>query len=72
MPLLPVNINRPFFFGQIKGHNSGTEKSGKVKIEHGLLYLVLDLAFKFQMICLRGTEAIRQKPNVGCTDMGRT
>jgi len=44
----------------------------KSKIDHGLLYLVPDLGFKFQMICLRGTEAVRQKPNVGCMDMGRT
>jgi hypothetical protein len=30
--------------------------------------MVPDLVYKFQMICLRGTYVIEQKPNVGHTD----
>ena len=38
------------------------------KIKLGTPFMVPDLVYKFQMICLRGTYVIEQKPNVGHTD----
>jgi hypothetical protein len=39
------------------------------KIELGLSFMVTDLVYKFQMICLKETEVIEWKPNAWCKDM---
>ena len=48
----------------------------KSKIKLGLPFMVTDLVYKFQMICLQGKKLIERKPNVehtdGCSDMGKT
>ena len=46
-PQLPAKVK------QIKGHNSRTEKVSM--FEKLILFMVPDLVYKFQMICLRGT-----------------
>ena len=40
----------------------------KSEIELDLHFMVSDLVYKFQMICLRGTQVIEQKPNSGIMD----
>ena len=42
----------------------------KSVITLGISVLVADLAYKFQMICLREAKGIEWIPNVGHTDMG--
>jgi hypothetical protein len=47
------------------GNKPRTEKVAKSEIELGLPFMVPDIEYKSQMICLRGTQVIEQKPNVG-------
>lgn len=43
--------------------NSRKEKILKYKIELGLPFLVIDLIYKLQIICLKGTKVIEWKQN---------
>ena len=43
----------------------------KIEIEFGLPFMILDLEYKFQMICLRRTQVIEWRPNARCSDMGK-
>ena len=52
--ILPAKENQ-YFFWQIKGHNSGTEKVVKSKIQLVLPFMVPELVHKFQMLYLTGT-----------------
>ena len=44
------------FSQQIKGISPDPKKLVKFKIELGLLFMISDLVYKFQMICLRETK----------------
>ena len=33
--------------------------------------MILDLEYKFQMICIRRTQVIEWRPTAGCSDMGK-
>jgi hypothetical protein len=46
MTSLPAKENR--------GHNSSMEKVVKPEIKFGLHFMVPDLVYKFQVICLKG------------------
>ena len=43
------------FLGYMKGHNSRKGRVFISKIELGLTFVVPDIVYKFQMICLRET-----------------
>ena len=69
MPLLPAKVIN------FKEHNSKMEKAVKSKIKLGLPFMVPNLVYKFQMICLWGTYVIKRQPNMGICrytwDMGK-
>lgn len=71
MPSLPTKVS---IFQQIKGHNFKKGKVVKPNFDLGLPYMVSALAFKFQMIYLRGFMLIngnqkRDKGTLHALDM---
>jgi len=59
---MPTHI----YFGQIKGHNSRTEKVVKSKIKLSLPFMIPDLVHKIKIICLWGTKVTERKQNAEC------
>jgi len=51
------NIIRHFFCSRIK--------NGSLEIKLGLPFMVVDLAYTFQMICFRGTLVFELNPKCG-------
>ena len=50
-----LNDTNICIFWQTKEHNSRMEQVVKSKVDLGLPFMVPDLVYKFQMICLRET-----------------
>jgi hypothetical protein len=53
--LMLLNDTNICIFWQTKEHNSRMEQVVKSKVDLGLPFMVPDLVYKFQMICLRET-----------------